>query len=456
MLYKQIAEQLKKYILNENLKPGDKLPSIRNLTNHFECSKNTIISALKNLEETGLIYAIQKQGYFVTQGSDIENEKTITFDFLSAEPNTEALNTKNLLSCSEKISHDLKNVLLPYGSQNGLDKLREQLVPYFQNNQVFTNKENIVITTGSQQSIDILFNMPFSNKKENILIEQPTYLGALNSAKLSGKDVLGITIKNGEIDLNQLEYMFKNNNIKLFYIVPRFHNPLGSSYSIETKKRIVELAYKYDVYILEDDYLGELDLNPKADPLFSYDTHDKVIYLKSFSKIFLPGLRIGAVCLPKSLHATFISFKFARDIATPVFSQEILATYMENGMFENHIKQIKPYYAEKMTYTLKCCKELLPQGITFTTPETGFYFSIKLPDYISSSDLKTTLKLKNVLVEDNSNLYLFHDKSTEMIRLSIAKIKQKDIYQGISIIANEIRNLTEQKKSVFKNWEFYL
>ncbi|NKC67291.1 PLP-dependent aminotransferase family protein [Vagococcus fluvialis] len=298
--------------------------------------------------------------------------------------------------------------------------------------------------------------MPFSNKKENILIEQPTYLGALNSAKLSGKDVLGITIKNGEIDLNQLEYMFKNNNIKLFYIVPRFHNPLGSSYSIETKKRIVELAYKYDVYILEDDYLGELDLNSKADPLFSYDTHDKVIYLKSFSKIFLPGLRIGAVCLPKSLHATFISFKFARDIATPVFSQEILATYMENGMFENHIKQIKPYYAEKMTYTLKCCKELLPQGITFTTPETGFYFSIKLPDYISSSDLKTTLKLKNVLVEDISNLYLFHDKSTEMIRLSIAKIKQKDIYQGISIIANEIRNLTEQKKSVFKNWEFYL
>lgn len=237
MLYKQIAEQLKKYILNENLKPGDKLPSIRNLTNHFECSKNTIISALKNLEETGLIYAIQKQGYFVTQGSDIENEKTITFDFLSAEPNTEALNTKNLLSCSEKISHDLKNVLLPYGSQNGLDKLREQLVPYFQNNQVFTNKENIVITTGSQQSIDILFNMPFPNKKENMLIEQPTYLGALNSAKLSGKDILGITIKNGEIDLNQLEYMFKNNNIKLFYTVPRFHNPLGSSYSIETKKK---------------------------------------------------------------------------------------------------------------------------------------------------------------------------------------------------------------------------
>ena len=145
MLYKQIAEQLKKYILNENLKPGDKLPSIRNLTNHFECSKNTIISALKNLEETGLIYAIQKQGYFVTQGPDIENEKTITFDFLSAEPNIETLNTKNLLSCSEKISHDLKNVLLPYGSQNGLDKLRKQLVPYFQNNQVFTNKENIVI-----------------------------------------------------------------------------------------------------------------------------------------------------------------------------------------------------------------------------------------------------------------------------------------------------------------------
>ncbi|MEG0284683.1 MAG: PLP-dependent aminotransferase family protein [Vagococcus sp.] len=456
MLYKKIAEHIKHDISNQTLQSGDKLPSIRTLSTDFDCSKNTIIKALSELEQEHLIYALPKQGYFVAIAQEQTTERPLVFDFLSAEPNPDSFNIKNLLSCSEQIIGNLEYSLLPYGPQLGLEKLRTELVNYLQSNQVFTKKENIVITTGSQQAIDILFNMPFPNKKEKILLEQPTYSGALTSANLSKEKVIGISMNKGELDLNQLEYIFKNNDIKLFYTIPRFHNPMGTSYSTQTKKKIVELAHKYDVFILEDDYLGELDLDSKADPLFAYDTSDKIIYLKSFSKIFLPGLRIGAVCLPNSLRQTFLSYKFARDIATPIFSQEILATFITNGMFYNHVKQLKEYYAKKMTYTLICCHDLLPKEIKFTTPKSGFYFVIELPDYISATDLKTTLKLKNVLVEDVSNMYLSHESPKEMIRLCIAKIDEKDIYDGTTIIATEINALTNQKKSVFKNWEFYI
>ncbi|EOT29379.1 PLP-dependent aminotransferase family protein [Enterococcus saccharolyticus] len=456
MLYKEIEGILANKIGTRTWSSGDKISSIRQLSNEFNCSKNTIIKALSELEKQHLIYSVPKQGFFVATSSAAATPTDCMIDFLSAEPDNATVQMTNLHHCAEQVLSKSPDYFLSYGNQSGLERLKEQLIPYLQDNQVFTSPERLVITTGSQQAIDILMNMPFPNKREKILVEQPTYFGALNSAKISGKDILGITIADEQIDLNRLEYIFKNNEIKLFYIIPRFHNPLGHSYTNELKQAIVALADKYDVYIVEDDYLGDLEQNAKADPMFSYNPTGRVIYLKSFSKIFLPGLRLAVTVLPQSLMPTFLEYKFCRDFSTPLFSQEILATFIENGMFEKHLKSLKDIYALKMHQAKKSCQKYLPANVTYSIPNTGFYFSLQLPENVHSQELTATLKLKNILVDDISRMFLPHISNKNMIRLSISRTQLTDIDYGIAQIAQTIVSLQQKKSSIFKDSQLYI
>ncbi len=456
MLYQKIARQIEQQITLKTLTAGEKLASIRQLATDFACSKNTVIKALSELEKKHLIYSIPKQGFFVAKPTAKSAETNSVIDFLFAEPDPTTIQADHFQHCAEQVLENLPQHLLSYGQQSGLPRLKKNLIPYFQDQQIFTTPERLVITTGSQQAIDILMNMPFPNKREKILIEQPTYFGALNSANLSGKDILGIQVENQQLDLNRLEYIFKNNEIKFFYVMARFHNPLGHSYSQEVKRALVELANKYDVYLVEDDYLGDLELDSKSDPLFSFDPSGRVIYVKSFSKIFLPGLRLGTVILPEQLLPTFLEYKFCRDFATPVFSQELLATFIENGMFQNHLKTCKKLYPAKMKSAQESCQKYLPHTVTYTLPETGFYFSLGLPEGIRSQDLTAALKLKNILVDDIARMYLPHVTHRNMIRLSISKTSAAEIDYGIQEIAATIAELSQQRQSVFKSYDLYI
>ncbi len=191
---------------------------------------------------------------------------------------------------------------------------------------------DICITSGSQQAINILCNMPFPNGKINVLVEQPTYKGVLKTLEISKTPVIGIERKFNGIDFAELERKFACDNIKCFYTIPRFSNPLGISYSNDDKKQILALAEKYDVYIIEDDYLGDLELKNNVYPMRYYDVSSRVVYIKSFSKILLPGLRIAAVVLPKVLMNTFEEHKRWMDLNTSVLSQGALKIYIKSGI----------------------------------------------------------------------------------------------------------------------------
>lgn len=206
---------------------------------------------------------------------------------------------------------------------------------------------------------------------------------------------------------------------------------------------------------MEDDYTGDLDLHKKNDPMFSFDVSNRVIYLKSFSKIFLPGLRIAALVLPDELLSTFLEHKFSRDFATPILSQELLSSFIENGMFSNHIDSVKIIYSNKMEVAKKSCKKYLTSDIYQHLPETGFYFSLKVPKTITSYHLTAALQQKKGFVDDTSRTLLPHEKSKNLIRISIAKTNLTDIETGIKIIAETIQELSEEKPSIFNNWKFY-
>jgi len=347
--YWNIGKYIEEEINCKNLKPGSKLPSIRHLSQMFGCSNSTVIKAYSELEKNHIIYSVPKSGYFVikrSKGTDTTTKKII--DMASAVPSTEVLPYLEFQHCLNEAIDLYKEDLFSYSSPQGLLSLRKVLVKHLQNYQVFTSDEDIFITAGAQQALDILTRIPFPNGKNNVLVEQPTYHGILKSLQLNNIEAIGIERSDSGIDFIELERIFRTGNIKFFYTIPRFHNPIGTSYTIDEKKKILDLAQKYNVYIVEDDYLADLELDSRVDPIYSYDVNSRVIYLKSFSKILLPGLRLSIIVLPSLLKNTFKEFKRYTDLNTSIISQGALEVYLKSGMFDSHVSMINDYYRYKM------------------------------------------------------------------------------------------------------------
>lgn len=437
MKYQELKDYLQAEIATKALHSGDKLPSIRNLSVKFSFSKSTVVKALSELEKEHVIYSVPQKGFFVTDVQSPET-KTTQIDFRTAGPDLSFFSFDNLAHCTNQIIANHQKEILSYGAPEGIAKLRQQIQIYFQDNQVFTTLDRILITSGAQQAINILLNMPFTNGRENILVEQPTYSGILQAAKLTNRKVIGIDITNNQLDFTKLESIFQNDAIKFFYVMPRFQNPLGHSYTKKEQQKIVALANKYDVYIVEDDFLGDLDLNSRRDPIFANDPSGRVIYLKSFSKVFLPSLRIAAVVVPDNLRAPFLEYKSYLDAFTSTMAQDVLATFMENGMFKNHLKQIKQLYAQKMSELVAYGHKYLSDDSYLYDPKSGFYTTIQLPKGVNSTIITQQLAAKNILVDDVSRMFLPFQKSCSLIRLSISQVQRDQMETGIQIIAQTI------------------
>lgn len=443
--YIEIMEEIKLQLENGSLIAGSKLPSIRQLSEHFSCSKNTVIKAYVELEKEHLIYSVPKSGYFVVNEYQNETKENEVIDFLSAGPDKHVMPYLDFQHCMNQAIEQYKEELFTYSDQQGSFTLRVQLVKYLQNLQVFTKPERLVVVSGSQQALNLFVAMPFPNGKNNILIEQPSYFGIIESINLHQATAFGIELSMDGIDLDRLEYIFRNNDIKFFYIIPRFHNPLGHSYTNREKQKIVELAEKYDVYIVEDDFLGDLDPDAKSDPLFAFEPSGRVIYIKSFSKIFLPGLRIATVVLPTLMMNNFLRYKFSSDFNSSALSQGALEIYLKSGMFNSHLKKIKEVYYTKMNHLQNACEELLPENTHYSKPSSGFYLSISLPENMTAKQVVHMLNEENIYVDDASRMFLPEYKKDNLIRLSISQVEMRKIKTGVERLAHSISLIDSRK-----------
>lgn len=451
MLYEEIVDQIMKRIEVGLLKPGNKLPSIRVLTQEFACSKNTVMKAYGELEKRHIIYSVPQSGFYVVEGyrrrEKIEGGHD-TIDFLSAGPDRQAMPYRDFQHCMNQAIERYKEEMFTYSDIQGLGSLRVQLARHLQDLQVFTIPERVYVVFGSQQALHLLVSLPFPSGKRNICLEQPTHAGFIESIRQHGSEAYGIEVGNEGINLTQLEELFKHNDIKLFYTVSRFHNPTGYSHTNETKRKIVELAQQYDVYIIEDDYMGDLDSNLKADPMFAYDPSGRVIYVKSFSKIMLPGLRLGLAVLPDALREDFLRAKFAADVHTPMLTQGALEIYLQSGMFNAHIERMRKLYSRKATLLQQAFQKWLTAVATYSGSLSGFYSTIRLPIPIKAKQLQEHLKHQHVLVDHAERMYLPDFAKDNVIRLSISQVDEDLIERGVQIIARGIAELLSRRTEV--------
>ena len=327
--YQAVVSFLKKGIESGKFPTGSRLPSIRQLSLDFHCSKDTVQRALLELRHEQYLYAKPQSGYYVLeQGQHQDLEIEVTDEHASAYDDFRLCVNETLIG--------RENYLFNYyDNQEGLEELRQSVHQLLFDQALYCKPDQLVLTSGTQQALFILSQINFPSEGEEILVEQPTYHRMNRLLVAQGLAYQTIERRIDGIDLEELEEQFKSGKIKFFYTIPRFHYPLGHSYSDQEKRAILDLTNQYGVYIVEDDYLGDLD--PRKGQTFHYlDTEDRVIYIKSFSTSLFPALRITALILPNALKEAFVSYKNILDYDSNLIMQKALSLYIDSQLFEKN------------------------------------------------------------------------------------------------------------------------
>lgn len=455
--YVQIAAHIKKLIDSGNIRDGEKLPTIRKLAGLLKVNNDTIVSTYKKLETEG--YAMQKMGsgtyakkkeknkrfkreysdtFKKIVGTDLNNYvdfagETSCSDFFPIDNFKEVIN--------EVIDRDGADALI-YQEALGFEGLRSSINKYFWNENL--KIDDILIVSGAQQGIDIV-SKALINVNDNVIIEKPTYSGALTVFTFRGANVFEVKMEKDGIDLKSFEDILKKNYIKCFYTMSYFQNPTGSSYSLEKKKEILRLAEQYDFYIIEDDYISEIiyNHNIKYESFKSLDKHDRVIYIKSFSKIFLPGIRLGYLIAPEAVKEQIENSKVNTDISTSSLMQRALDLYIVKGYWKDYIDKLKGLYVNRYIYMEYCLKEILADKVTFNSPGGGFNFYLKLnPEIkITSDELFRECKKEKVLIAPGVLFYKNYDDGLLFFRIGYSQTDEGKIKSGIEIINNILGGL---------------
>ena len=328
--YEQVVAYLKEGIESGTFPTGSRLPSIRNISQDFHCSKDTVQRALLELRYEKYIYSKPQSGYYVL-------EQQSSHDDLEILVNDEHLGAyDDFRLCVNESLIGRENYLYNYYEhQEGLEELRKSVQKLLFEQAIYSKPDQLVLTSGTQQALFILSQIDFPSRTQEILVEQPTYHRMNQLLLAQGLPYQTIERRIDGIDLNELEQHFKKGKIKFFYTIPRFHYPLGHSYTDQEKRAILDLAAKYQIYIVEDDYLGDLD--PKMGQTFHYlDQDDLVIYIKSFSTSLFPALRITALILPNVIKEAFVSYKNILDYDNNLIMQKALSLYIDSQLFKKN------------------------------------------------------------------------------------------------------------------------
>lgn len=336
---------------------------------------------------------------------------------------------------------------LQYGTTEGVPELREALRKRMATKNVKCEVENIQITSGSQQALDILGRI-LLNPNDIVLTTCPTYLGAIQAFdfqspryELVEMDENSVIVEDFEARLEDIQKRGELNRVKFFYVTPTFHNPAGVTIPEKRRRQIIELCNAYDILVIEDDPYGELRYRGEDQPLLkSLDTEDRVVYLSTFSKILVPGFRIAWMVAPTDLIKKFVMAKQAVDLCTTTFTQYIGAEYLSRGYVDQHIKKIKEIYGRKMHIMLRSMAEYFPEEAQYAEPDGGMFVWVRLPEHINTIEIFPKVVEKNVAYVVGSAFYP-NGKGLNTMRLNFTHPTDEKIEEGIKRLGNVLHEI---------------
>jgi len=321
-------------------------------------------------------------------------------------------------------------VALQYGPTEGYAPLKVLLAEKMQKYGVPALPENVLLTNGSQQALDLIGRV-FLQNGDVVVASEPTYLGAIQAWNAYGPRFVTVPIDDHGMITERLEEALKHNpDAKFIYVLPNFHNPAGVTESLERRQRIVELAVRHGVFLVEDDPYGELRFEGGDVTPLVVMHKENTFYLGTFSKTMAPGIRVGWLVAPEAIMMKFIQAKQGMDLHTSIFVQMLAADIMGRGILRQHVKKICEVYKERRDVMLGSMERYFPEGVTWTRPEGGLFVWARMPEHVDSDQLlAAAIKEKVAFVPGHA--FYPDGRGRNAMRLNFSNAKPEQIEEGI-------------------------
>jgi 2-aminoadipate transaminase len=489
-MYRQIVSQIRKQILSGELAVGYKLPPERRLAEATGVNRTTVLNAYRELKSENLIGSHVGRGTVVLPFSDdgiypvgsyishvpiwsqFYSDYSNGFDSYAIGNLRKLINIDNVISFAtgtpnpENIPKDIFHQI---GQQlideklltselaspiEGYTTLRKCIAEYMGKRGCACNADEVMVISGSQQGIDLTVRA-LINPGDVIIVEEPSFFPAIQVFRMAGARLMSIPVDEAGMQVDILEGFLLRYRPKLIYSIPSYQNPSGVELSMKRRTRLLELAMKYKVLILEDDAYGALHYEGKPLPcLKSMENAGFVIYLSTFSKIVNPGLRTGWIVAHKEYIRRFSSIRQMVDFHTSCFSQRICEKLFVDQRLEKHLSSISKKYKTHRDAMLDALETYAPKRMSWYIPKGGYYVWCKLPEGVSALKLLAMTTENNVIFMPG-NLFYLSGQEDRYIRLNFVYTAKNDIPRGVKVICDAVRTLLQDinestLKSVFE------
>lgn len=477
-LYRQIESYLRHGILSGSLAADTRLPASRQLARDLGVSRITVENAYAELETDGLIYSRMGSGTYVLPVrpplalSNIAAgtpwplwQQEVEFPVRShiSRPRDEfdqnEARSEDLISFASGIgdshlfpSEDFRKVLqtvmrrdgiaaLDYGEPSGHAPLRETITHILASQGLQTRAENILITAGSQQALSLVSQL-LLKRGDVIMVESPTYPGALELFRALGFRVVGVPLDGQGMQVEALEKLLQQHHPKLIYTIPNFHNPTGTCLSSQRREELIILADRYNIPIVEDDFVGDLRYEGRTQPaLKALDPGGRVIYVSTFSKILMPGLRVGFLVAEGPIYDCLVDFKRVNDLATSTLIQRALEAYVTVGRYQSYLRRSCQMFRKRRDAMIYAIQRYLPPQIQVDPPQGGLFVWLQLPAPLTAENLLPVAREEGVDFAPGTIFFPEGTGGQDRLRLNFAAQPPERIEEGIRRLGRAMKRL---------------
>lgn len=358
--------------------------------------------------------------------------------FAGGNPSPQTFPAGALSELAKKTIASQGDSVLQYGGTAGVESLLEEVKKLFEQEGLHPALDELIVLTGSSQGIELM-TKAFINPGDCMLVESPTFLGAIQTFRLYEADIKEVAMDEQGIDLSDLEDKLRTYHPKFLYTIPTFQNPTGRTLPSVRRKRIVELCRQYRCMILEDDPYAALRFEGQGQPsMKSFDDSDIVVKLLSFSKTISPGLRVGAAYGPREVISKFNMGKQGMDVHTPNLNQALVAEYLKSGAYPAHVEENCRLYQSKMSVMYEMAEKYFPEGTQLVRPEGGMFMWAELPERFDAAAMFQKAVEQKVAYVPGTHFYARGGHLNTM-RLNFTMVDEERIRRGMKTLGELFR-----------------
>ena len=462
-LYEELAQHLSQRVEEGYFQPGDKLPSIRQMSLEHSVSISTVQEAYRLLEDQQIAEVRPKSGYYILARQTVptlpdisrpnprpvevsrweqvvellySHEKEGNLALGKGTPDVNVQSIKPLIKLLSDITRRIDVSQLTYDSLQGSEGLRRQIARLMMDSACRLHPDDIVLTTGCQEALSCSMRS-VTQPGDIIAIESPSFYGSMQTIQALGLKALEIpTHPETGISLEAFEMALEQWPIKVLQVTPVCNNPLGYTMPDAHKQRLIELANQYDIAIIEDDIYGDLSYTyPRPRSIKSFDTEGRVLFCSSFSKSISPAFRTGW-CAPGRYLERMKHMKYVSTACCSILQPRAVAEFIAQGGYERHVRKMRTQYLRNRDHMIEWASRYFPEGTKMSYPQGGFLLWVEFPKGVDTSELNEHLRKRSISVAPGT-LFTASEKYRHCIRLNYAHEANEDIQSALEIIGQE-------------------